>query len=56
LPLLLSECSPSYALRAGLSAISSNSELETGLIELALLRGCERLWTASAAVRSAARS
>jgi hypothetical protein len=34
-----SKCSPSYALRAGLSAISSNSELETGLIELALLRG-----------------
>jgi hypothetical protein len=34
-----SKCSPSYALRAGLAAIGSNSESETGLIELALLQG-----------------
>jgi secretory lipase len=42
-----SECAPSYALESGLqnvpymseASISSNSELETGLIELALARG-----------------
>jgi len=34
-----SKCSASYALRAGVAAISSNSELETGLMATALLRG-----------------
>jgi hypothetical protein len=34
-----SKCSPSYALRAGLPALPANSESETGLMELALLRG-----------------
>ena len=34
-----SKCSPSYALRAGLGSLPSNSEAETGLIALALLKG-----------------
>jgi hypothetical protein len=34
-----SKCSPSYALRAGLPALPANSESETGLMKLALLRG-----------------
>ncbi len=34
-----SKCSPSYALRAGLASLPANSEAETGLIALALLRG-----------------
>jgi hypothetical protein len=34
-----SKCAPSYALRAGLGSLPSNSEAETGLIALALLKG-----------------
>jgi hypothetical protein len=34
-----SQCAPSYALRAGLGAGITNSALETGLMELGLLRG-----------------
>jgi Secretory lipase len=33
------DCSPSYALQTGLPSLGSNSELETGLIALALLQG-----------------
>lgn len=34
-----SKCAPSYALRAGLADAASNSEPETGLMQLAMLRG-----------------